>query len=426
MVCMSSRSASTSATDSRQAMRGSIEKYSTTAGDRWRVRYELPPDPDGRRRQRTKRGFLRQRDAERALRDAIGSVQDGTYVEPSQDTVAPWLDEWLERRRPIDASAARRHRGKLAPSTWAQYRTYIDSMIVPVIGDIRLRDLQPEDLERLYDTLERTGGRNGTGHAPKTIVNAHGILSSALTSAVKRGKIPVSPTTRLEHPPTVERQRAAWWSAEQLRAFLHHVESDRLYAAWLLFATTGMRRGEVAGLTWDDIDLDACRVTVHWQLGLVGSKPTFKPRPKSDAGRRRMSLDPYTLAALREHRRRQLEERLAAGSAWCDTQTDHYGTTRTGLVFVWPDGTLINPERFTRWFTTHVEGADLPRIRLHDVRHSYASAGLANAAGWAEVKVISERLGHASIGITLDTFSHVLPDRDAEVAATLATAILGE
>jgi len=139
-----------------------------------------------------------------------------------------------------------------------------------------------------------------------------------------------------------------------------------------------------------------------------------------------MSLDPYTLAALREHRRRQLEERLAAGSAWQDTQTDHYGTTRTGLVFVWPDGTLINPERFTRWLTTHVEGAGLPRIRLHDVRHSYASAGLANAAGWAEVKVISERLGHASIGITLDTYSHVLPDRDAEVAATLATAILGE
>jgi integrase len=119
---------------------------------------------------------------------------------------------------------------------------------------------------------------------------------------VKRGKIPVSPTTRLEHPPTVERQRAAWWSAEQLRAFLHHVESDRLYAAWLLFAPTGMRRGEVAGLTWDDIDLDAGRVTVHWQLGLVGSKPTFKPSPKSDAGRRRMSLDPYTLAALPEYR----------------------------------------------------------------------------------------------------------------------------
>jgi hypothetical protein len=240
-------------------MRGSIEKYSTTAGDRWRVRYELPPDPDGRRRQRTKRGFIRQRDAERALREAIGSVQDGTYVEPSQDTMAQWLEEWLERRRPIDASAARRHRGKLAPSTWAQYRTCIDSMIVPVIGDIRLRDLQAEDLERLYDTLERTGGRNGPGHAPRSIVNAHGILCSA----------------------------------------------------------------------FDDIDLDAGRVTVHWQLGLVGSKPTFKPRPKSDAGRRRMSLDSYTLAALREHRRRQLEERLAAGRAWQDTQTDHYGTTRT-------------------------------------------------------------------------------------------------
>lgn len=94
-------------------------------------------------------------------------------------------------------------------------------------------------------------------------------------------------------------------------------------------------------------------------------------------------------------------------------------------MFTWEDGSLINPDRLTVWFRQHAAAAGLPRIRLHDVRHSYASAGLAHATGWAEVKVISERLGHASIGITLDTYSHVLPDRDVEIATTLATFILG-
>ena len=406
-------------------MRGSVEKYETSDGDRWRIRYELPPGPQGERRQRSKRGFARQRDAERALREALGAVEAGTYVEPVNDTVEQWLYEWLESRKPTDPSAARRHRGKLAPSTWAQYRTYIRSFIVPVIGHLRLRDLSPRDLENLYEVLEREGGRERQGLAPKTIANVHGILSTALKSAVSRGKIAVSPLARLEHPPTVERTRTGWWSPAQLRTFLEHVRDDRLYAAWLLFATTGMRRGEVAGLAWDEVDLESGTVTVAWQLGLVDSKPTFKPRAKTDAGRRRMSLDPETLEALRRHRKSQLEERIVAGPAWHDEQTDQYGTVRKNLAFTWEDGRLINPERFSRWFTQHTKAAGLPRIRLHDVRHSYASAGLANASGWGQVKVISERLGHASIGITLDTYSHVLPDQDADVAATLATVILG-
>lgn len=406
-------------------MRGSVEKYETSDGDRWRIRYELPPGPDGERRQRSKRGFVRQRDAERALREVLGEVEAGTYVEPVNDTVEQWLHECLQSRKPTDPSATHRRRGKLAPSTWAQYRTYIVSYVVPTIGHLRLRDLSARDLGNLYDVLEREGGRKGEGLAPKTIANVHGILSAAFKSAVTRGRIAASPLDRLEHPPSVERTRTRWWSPEQLRTFLEHVQPDRLYAAWLLFATTGMRRGEVAGLGWDAVDLDRGTVTVAWQLGLVDSKPAFKPRPKTDAGRRRMSLDPETLDVLRRHRARQREERAVAGPAWHEEAVDRYGTGRSDLVFTWEDGRLINPERFTRWFTQHTRAAGLPRIRLHDVRHSYASAGLANASGWGEVKVNSERLGHASIGITLDTYSHVLPDQDADVAATLARVILG-
>jgi integrase len=116
-----------------------------------------------------------------------------------------------------------------------------------------------------------------------------------------------------------------------------------------------------------------------------------------------MALDPSTVDALREHRRRQLVERILAGPAGQDERTDQLGTSRTGLVFTWEDGSLINPERLSAWFRRHCVEAGLPPIRLHDVRHSSTSAGLANATGWHEVKVISERLGHANVAITIDT-----------------------
>jgi integrase len=135
--------------------------------------------------------------------------------------------------------------------------------------------------------------------------------------------------------------------------------------------------------------------------------------PKTAKGRRSLALDPATIAALRAHRTRQLAERLAVGPRWQDS----------GLVFTWPDGRPLHPERFSKWFEQHTRAAGLPKIRLHDVRHSYATAAL--AAG-VPAKVVSERLGHATIAITMDTYSHVLPGLDAEAAGTVARLILGE
>jgi len=129
---------------------------------------------------------------------------------------------------------------------------------------------------------------------------------------------------------------------------------------WLLFATTGMRRGEVAGLAWGDVDLLAAQVRIAWTLGVVQSKPTWKPRPKSAAGERLMALDPTTIQALREHRKRQTEERLLVGSAWQRRQTDWRGEHRDDLVFTWPDGSLIHPQRLSKWFARHCERAGLP------------------------------------------------------------------
>lgn len=314
---------------------------------------------------------------------------------------------------------------------------------MPHLGHLPLQQLSPADLNRLYDRLETQGKRRGRcatagltcpdhdcspelhdGLAPKTLTNVHGLIHKALSDAVRRGKLKRNVADQID-PPTADRTLTRWWTPLELRSFIQHVREDRLYAAWLLFVTTGMRRGEVAGLAWEDIDLELASLTVNWQLGVIDSQPAFKPRPKSRAGTRTMALDPATVDALREHRRRQLEERIAAGPVWQDLQTDHLGTSRSGLVFTWEDGRMIHPERISGWFARHCRDAGLPRIRLHDVRHSYASAGLASAAGWHEVKVISERLGPANVAITIDTYSHVLPAADETTAHTLATAILG-
>jgi integrase len=251
------------------------------------------------------------------------------------------------------------------------------------------------------------------------------VIHKALADAVKRGLIHRNVADAVDTPSPIRGEQNVW-TVEELRRFLTHVREDTLYAAWLLFATTGMRRGEVAGLARADLDLDAATLRIDWTLGVINGKPTWKPRPKSKAGERTMSLDPATVEALREHLAEQARQGLLIGPKWERQQHDWQGLHREDLVFTWPDGRLINPERFTEWFDAHCHRAGLPRIRLHDVRHTYATTGLANATGWHEVKVISQRIGHTSVGFTIDTYAHVLPAADEQVAHTLAILILGE
>lgn len=203
------------------------------------------------------------------------------------------------------------------------------------------------------------------------------------------------------------------WSAEQVNAFLRTVREDRLYAAWLLAATTGMRRGELLGLRWNNVDLDAGRIDVR-QIRTVARYQVLATTPKTDKGTRRISLDPATVAALRTHRAAQEEERLALGPAYQDGGD---------LVFTREDGSAIHPERFSRMFAQHCRRSGLPQVRLHDVRHSYVTALL--RAG-VPLKVVSQRVGHASPMVTMTIYQHVLPGDDQTAAAVGARAILGE
>ena len=203
----------------------------------------------------------------------------------------------------------------------------------------------------------------------------------------------------------------AAWSASQLRTFLDHVRDDRWHPVWLLASTTGARRGELLGARWSDLDPDAGRWTVSQARTIAGHRESVGA-PKTTAGVRTVALDPTTAATLRGWRRRQLAERLAIGPAWPDVD----------LAFLEADGTAPKPETISRRFARLVTDTELPRIRLHDLRHTHATIALCSGV---PPHVVSRRLGHANITVTLGLYAHLLPGADEQAAATVAGAILG-
>ncbi|WP_426567184.1 tyrosine-type recombinase/integrase [Angustibacter sp. McL0619] len=233
------------------------------------------------------------------------------------------------------------------------------------------------------------------------------MLRRACRDAVKWGYLPRNPAEDAE-PPAAQTTKRRVWTPEQLRTFVEQAQDDRFHALWLLAVTTGLRRGELAGLREVDVDLRAARVTATVPRVVVDgyAQPS---EPKTSRGYRSLSLDPLTVEALRVHLRRWREERRAVGHT-------------SELLFCWPDGEPVHPQTITDRFFRLSRSAGLPVIRLHDVRHSYATAALKTGV---HPKIVSERLGHASVAFTLQVYSHVLTGMDELAAAQVADHIFG-
>ena len=338
----------------------------------WEYRFDAGPHPlTGRRTLRTKSGFDTKREASQALRAAVTAHERGRSVSSSAQTVATFLNHW---HAAVQAS--------LRPTTWVHYRDYMNAYVIPVIGDTRLQDLTPVRLNLLYGHLLTKGRvRRPGGLAPKTVQNVHRMMHRALTDAVTWDLVPRNAAEDAKAP-RVSRNQPTVWTPTQLGAFVRHVHDDRFFALWLLAATTGFRRGEIAGLRRHDIDFVHDRVSPSSPRVVVAGHAQ-ESETKTRAGVRSLALDPTTRAALLDYVRVWDEERALLGQ---DTQ----------LLFVWPNGQPLHPDTITALFHKHCQAAALPRIRLHDVRHSYATAAL--LAG-VPAKVISERLGHANCGL---------------------------
>jgi integrase len=365
----------------------------------WYVVVDLPRGAERERRQKWHGGFQTKKAAEAVRARLIHELTTGFYVEPSRMLLSEWLvDHWL----PV-------HKTRVKKTTYRAYRSAIIHHVNPSLGGVAIGKLTAQMLNGLYQELLADGRCDGEGGlAPATVANIHVVLRQALADAEDAGLIPRNPADKAKPPrPKSQGGELRYWTPGELCEFLGLVEGHRLEAAFHLLAMTGARRGEVAGLRWVDVDFDGARITIRQAL-LNGDGEVYVSSPKSYRGRT-VDLDKATVDKLREHRDRQLLEK-AARRRWEDS----------GFVFTREDGSALNPARLTRAFRWIVDRSELPRIRLHDLRHTHAS--IAVKAG-VPIGVVSERLGHASPEFTLHRYSHVMPGMQREATDTIARAV---
>lgn len=362
---------------------------------------DIGGDESGRRQQRTKGGFRTRKECEAALTETLQRLATGNFVEPSRETVATFLTRWLESAR-----------ASVRPSTLEGYRLLIESYIKPKIGSTPLQRLSPGALNALYSDLLESGRRNRPGGlSPRTVRYCHATLHRSLGDALKWGLLTRNPADAARPPRQQHSGRPLrTWGADELGQFLQHIEGDYYHPPLFLLATTGMRRGEALGLRWADCDFTAGRLSIKQTLLSLKGQILYGT-PKTARGRRNVSLDANTVAVLKAHRKRVLEDRMLLGLGAPDAEA---------LVFTAPDGAPVNPESFSDHFARLVKSAGLPVIRLHDLRHGHAS--LALAAG-VHPKVVSERLGHSSVAFTLDVYSAVIPGLQEEAAEKVAALV---
>lgn len=420
---------------------------------------ELEPDPlSGKRRRQYRGGFQTEEEAWSAAIETKAAVDQSRHIKPSRRTVAEFFGEWLD---------ATKH--ALKPSTYANYRDYLSAYVLPTIGTRRLQDVDVPMLNTFYRHLLERGRRKpdnntvmyeywrshrtaeheprpkeiacacGTtiyaaraavtryrsgrvpapksaGLAPKTVKNIHRMLHRALKDAVAWRYLTYNPAEHASLPRTPRTARAgagarhAVWTVEQLADWLNIALNDRFAGLWMLAATTGMRRSELAGLRRGSLNLSSGQVIMGDDTRVVVQGRAQNSDGKTEASSRILSLDELTIEWLRRYVDMVEAERAELGASF--TEDDH--------LLCYPDGRAPHPQTITRMFNRLADRAGAPRIRLHDVRHTYAT--LALDAG-IDLKIVSDRLGHANVYVTAQIYGHRSTGRDRDAAERVARLV---
>ena len=449
-------------------MKGRVYKR----GKSWYYRFDIEPDPlTGQRRQVNGSGYKTEREAWKACRDAMADHEKGRLVSSSRHKVGEALDEWLSR---IEHS--------IKPSMVQNWRNYAAYYVAPYIGSRDVREIdgavcdalyakllaegrvkarprkpsstQAVHVRRLardgrempcrpysYDTfrchrkhaendpligqpinprkLGRRAAEDATeaaqrklspGLEPKTVVNTHRMLHRAWENFTVWGWAKRNIVSDA-HPPRVPRKGRKVWTVAQLQRFLQYARSDRFFALWVLEATSGMRRCELAGARLDLLDLDTGTLSIEITRVVVDGR-VVESDGKTENAQHVLALDPFTLAVLKTHVEQLARERRELGPDY----QDH------GVLFCWEDGRPPHPDTITRRFKKLAAAAGLPEIDLHDVRHSYATAGRDAKIDW---KALSQRIGHSDVAFTMKQYVQADLEADRQVAITLAELIIG-
>ncbi len=367
-------------------------------------------------------------EAKTALNKLLTQRAEGVYVEPSKLTVKAYLEKWLtEGAKP-----------QVAAKTLERYREILDDYVIPTLGGRPLAKLTPLEVQALYRQLEESGRRRRKTRAPKvpkrgkakaearpeptpetppepkglsamTVLHVHQVFHAALARAV-RWNLVVRNVADAVEPPRPTRTEMAALDEAQVSALLAASAGHPLHVPLVLAVLTGLRRGELFGLKWGDLDLDAGTLTVRRSLEKTKAGVAFK-EPKTTKSRRVVTLPALAVSTLRRYRAEQAERHLAVGR-------------RLGpesLVFLTLEGTPADPDT-VRGLTRLCAKAKVPRIRWHDLRHTHASLLLKAGVG---VRVVADRLGHATPTLTMNTYAHVLAGQDADAAAKLEAALKG-
>lgn len=386
-------------------MQGHVRKK----GNNYYIILELDRDENGERKRismsvRKELGLNKPATSKQAkdlLIKKLNELQTGTFVEPNDMTVSQLLDRWMETYGEIN----------LKQTTRDKYQTNIDNHLRPALGHIKLAKLRPLHLQQLYVNKLKGGRADGKpkGLSSNTVRELHKIMNMALTAAVSWELVQRNVAEAITPPKAVPAKRQAW-TADEARIFLDYLKKrrkpHRLYPLYYLALATGMRRGELLGLRWQDIDWERQTLSISQTLVTTAAGKTIFSTTKTSSSKRVVALSATTVAELRRHRKRQLEDIMVLGV------TDY----NQELVFVSEVGTPLSPRNLLRQFQNASKKAGLPVIPFHALRHTSATLMLQQGI---HPKVVAERLGHSRISTTLDIYSHVLPDIQAEAADVL-------
>ncbi len=359
--------------------------------------FEVGPDARGVRKTRYASFKGTKRQAEQELIRLLAAADAGTLVEPAKVTIAEYLRAWLDGPH------------GLAGKTAERYRQLVDQQIIPHLGSVVLQKLRPIDVSAWHSRLITGGGKDNRPLSPRTVGHAHRVLHRALARAAEIELVSRNVAGVIK-PPRVEETEVEILKADEVNAVLKALHGHALEPIAVLALSSGARRGELLALAWANVDLNGATIKIERSLEQTKSGLAFKA-PKTRNGRRVVSLPPIAMDALRAHRRRQLELRMALGQGKLDADA---------LVFSTIDGIPIPPNDLSRDWARFVKARNLPPVSFHGLRHSHVSALV---AGGVDVLTVSRRIGHASPVVTMKVYAHLFSETDKTAAKAIEAAL---
>lgn len=380
--------------------RGSIRQISK-AKKSWKIIIELPKDEvTGKRRQKSFTCYGTKKEAEKFKTEKLRELDTGELIETKKIKFSEYLDYWLK----VESQS------NLRKNTVEGYKHYINRHIKPKLGNILLEDIKPIHLQKFYlQQLESGELKSGKGLSKRTVQSMHRIIHKALQQALKWRMITRNVADNVEVP-KAEKYEARFLDEKEIRNLIEKVKDSELYIPVVISCFTGLRRGEVLGLTWEDIDFEKGYIKISKQLQRIGGENILVPT-KTAKSNRKVAISKTLIDILKKYKTKQMENKILLG--------EKYGND-INAVCTYQSGKLFNPKRFSAKFNEFLKKAELPIIRFHDLRHTHASLLLKMGV---KDKLISERLGHSSIGITMDLYSHIYNGEDEKIANDFDTLI---